>query len=336
MRGLTVKDATIESTGISEGEQGLIDYATDVAGGIAGTVYGGTIENCAVEDSNITSEMMAGGIAGQSADNAVISGCTVSGSVAIAATGLPEEYGVMTTSGAAGIVGGATGGEITDCLYLPDEAGSVTGVDGDVYGIAQLDTNTPSTMTNNAFYDPKIEAGSNVNDSGARKLTEDDINNGMTVTGVTLTPDAPVSISAGESMEFTLDTLPTAGKIAQAIANGVVEVSTDEGDSGVVTIDTSALATDGKLTITGAKAGTETATITVTVYKVDYGSTPIQPDTNSPTEYTFELAAEVGGTTPPQPGGSGSTGGGGGGGCSAGFGALTLLAAVPLLFRRKK
>ena len=101
--------------------------------------YGGTIENCTVQDSSITSEMMAGGIAGQSADNAVISGCTVSGSVAIAATGLPEEYGVMTTSGAAGIVGGATGGEITDCLYLPDEAGSVTRVDGDVYGIAKLD-----------------------------------------------------------------------------------------------------------------------------------------------------------------------------------------------------
>ena len=335
VRGLTVKNATIKSTGITKNEEGVIDYATDVAGGIAGIVYGGTIENCAVEDSSITSEMMAGGIAGQSVDNAVISGCTVSGSVAIAATGLPEEYGVMTTSGAAGIVGGATGGEIADCLYLADKGGSVTRVDGDVYGIAKLDTNTPSTMTNNAFYDPKIEDGSNVNDSGAMKLTEENINNGMTVTGVTLTPDAPVSLSAGESMEFTLDTLPTAGKIAAAIKSGVVKVDPpDEGNSGVVTIDDeSAFTTEGKLTITGAKAGTETVTITVTVYKVNYST--MQPDESSPTEYTFELAAEVGGTTPTQPGGSGSTGGGGGG-CSAGFGALALLPAVPLLFRRKK
>ena len=131
VRGLTVKNATIKSTGISEGEQGIFDYATDIAGGIAGTVYGGTIENCTVQDSSITSEMMAGGIAGQSADNAVISGCTVSGSVAIKATGLPEEYDFgLPTLGAAGIVGGATGGEIADCLYLADKGGSVTSEGG--------------------------------------------------------------------------------------------------------------------------------------------------------------------------------------------------------------
>ena len=53
-----------------------------------------------------------------------------------------------------------------------------------------------------------------------------------------------------------------------------------------------------------------------------------------PREFTVPVTVTA--VAPSGSGTSGSTGGGGGGGCSAGFGALALLAAVPLLFRRKK
>ena len=128
-----------------------------------------------------------------------------------------------------------------------------------------------------------------------------------------------------------MDTLPTSGQIAAAIENKVVAVSAATEDSGVVTIDTSALETEGKLTITGAKAGTETVTLTASLYKVNYADMSVATD--NPTEYEFVLNATVS-ATPEQPAPSG--GSGGGGGCSAGFGALALFAAVPLLFRKKK
>ena len=78
-----------------------------------------------------------------------------------------------------------------------------------------------------------------------------------------------------------------------------------------------------------------------------------QTDASGRTEYTFEIIVTAehvinaafklsGGTTPdddgttPDDGGTTPDSGGGGGGCSAGFGALALLALVPLALKRRK
>ena len=88
-------------------------------------------------------------------------------------------------------------------------------------------------------------------------------------------------------------------------------------------------------------------TVTVSFHPTQLDSLTSNDDTNSDTtlqpQYvgdedaqvlTFSVPVNVKTVAPS--GTSGSTGGGGGGGCSAGFGALALLAAVPLFFRRKK
>ena len=97
-------------------------------------------------------------------------------------------------------------------------------------------------------------------------------------------------------------------------------------------------------TVTPVDFGATDIKITANLYATDFANSASSPTpvyTNSPTPYTFTLPVTVASEAAPSPsqpgasGGSGSTGGGGGG-CSAGFGALALLAAVPLLFRRKK
>ncbi|HIT03479.1 MAG TPA: SYNERG-CTERM sorting domain-containing protein [Candidatus Caccocola faecipullorum] len=96
----------------------------------------------------------------------------------------------------------------------------------------------------------------------------------------------------------------------------------------------------GKITVTGKSIGETTLTMQVKLHPTDFSSltneTP-EYENDDTIDFTFSLPVRV--VAEAQSGGSSSgsgSSGGGGGGCSAGFGALALLAAVPLFFRRKK
>lgn len=122
------------------------------------------------------------------------------------------------------------------------------------------------------------------------------------VTGISGITPAELSMPAGGTQQLAAAVTP-----ANA-TNNLSAITWSSDDETVATVDKNGVVTavaPGSATIT-AKANDETATCAVTV------SASPQP-------------------APPSGGGSG-----GGGGCSAGFGALALLAVVPLFARRKK
>ena len=94
---------------------------------------------------------------------------------------------------------------------------------------------------------------------------------------------------------------------------------------------------DGSGTITlttGAAEGTTEITFDVTYEMTDFAGGPVTQST-----VTLSVPVTVVDKVEIQPGGDSSTGGdsgGGGGGCSAGFGALALLAIAPLALKRRK
>ena len=108
----------------------------------------------------------------------------------------------------------------------------------------------------------------------------------------------------------------------------------------IATVDANGIVTgvaEGTATITATPADTSMGAVTaqclVTVTKAAEetpGTDPTDPGTD-PTGPSTDPTDPGTDDKPAQP-----SGGGSGGGCSAGFGALALLAAVPLLLRRKK
>ena len=117
--------------------------------------------------------------------------------------------------------------------------------------------------------------------------------------GGTITPSGEFSVTDGEKQTFTV----------KANEGYVIETVTADGQA----MADAAGKTEYTFEITVTKSQTVSAT-----FKLSDGTTP-DDDGTTPDD---------GGTTPDS--------GGGGGGCSAGFGALALLALVPLALKRRK
>lgn len=155
-----------------------------------------------------------------------------------------------------------------------------------------------------SFYATNIVTGKPAEDpTGSVTMTVvNAVTPAVPVTGISGITPAELSMPAGGTQQLAAAVTP-----ANA-TNNLSAITWSSDDETVATVDKNGVVTavaPGSATIT-AKANDETATCAVTV------SASPQP-------------------APPSGGGSG-----GGGGCSAGFGALALLAAVPLLARRKK
>lgn len=150
------------------------------------------------------------------------------------------------------------------------------------------------------------------------------------VTSVTLSPaaatvngTAEVAIILGPEMSVGENGNITGTFDSQAISN----VTCKFDDNSVASYSYS----NGKITLTGTAVGKTAMTVSLNFHQIKFSSG--EYGEGQPREFTVPVTVTA--VAPSGSGTSGSTGGGGGG-CSAGFGALALLAAVPLFFRRKK
>lgn len=286
---------------------------------------GGVVSNCytsgEVTGNLLGNECSTGGIAGYCFDGTV-ENCT---NAAI----------VKGESNSGGIIGYSNYGTVSSCFnYGNVESGENIG------GIAG--SNSSSTVSNCIWLADTAEKGiGSGNDNGATGI--DDISS--VVTWLSLSQSA-VEVEINKAVEIDLILKPAMSASGGTAPDGAF------GDAGAVRADevgplsisdgniASAEYAGGKITVTGKSIGETTLTMQVKLHPTDFSSltneTP-EYENDDTIDFTFSLPVRV--VAEAQSGGSSSgsgSSGGGGGGCSAGFGALTLLAAVPLLFRRKK
>ena len=295
--GGTVKNLTVSGSVTAD--------SCSYAGGIAGTIYmnnSGSVENC-VSHCNVSGGDSNGGIVGY-----VYSGGTVKNCI---------NYGTVSSTIYGGVVGCNHIGTVKNCAYQNGTAekgignedvgnGVVSPVDAAALNSAVASLSLPSsTVDVNGTAEIAFILSPAMSNNGAAPVGAFDIETG--------------AVRAVEGTEmFTF------------------------GEEGIVDASYS----NGIITLTGKAVGTTTMTVTVSFHPTQLDSLTSNDDTNSDTtlqpQYVGDEDAQVLTFSVPvnvktvAPSGSGTSGGGGGGGCSAGFGALTLLAAVPLLFRRKK
>ena len=149
------------------------------------------------------------------------------------------------------------------------------------------------------------------------------------------------TLSPGGTTRITLAAEPGTNTEAIFADNGAVRsnevsVSSDE------TVATAEYNGGGIITVTGVAAGETTITVTAKLHATDFSKLADSETENldegadgdgayldESTDVTFAFGVTVSGDAP-------QSSGGGSGGCSAGWGALALLAAVPLVLRRKK
>ena len=316
-------------------------------GGIAGYNLGGKINNCtsrgsveAYNEGNFSMTHAGGIVARNEADNSTVSNCVSYSNVKA------NGYMGSTTGGIAGI----NFGTLENCLVIADSVsgnGSVNGTKDAAIGHNNYSGSDSGTITNCAWVkkpgmsDDIKGVGSYSGDPGVTELDDSTDLLANAVTSLTASID-PSTITKEGTAAITLTTGPVTPENAFDETSGAVRdiQLSDSYNEDVVTVAQGENA--ASYTVTPVDFGATDITITANLYTVDFttlNSTPAY--TVGPTPYTFTLpvtvAAEAAPSQPGASGGSGSTGGGGGGGgCSAGFGALALLAAVPLLFRRKK
>lgn len=297
-------------------------------GGIAGYNLGGKINNCtsrgSVEAYNEGNFSMthAGGIVGYNTYGTV-SNCV--------------SYSKITAqSNCAGGIAGENHGTLENCI-VKAESITMRGP-GDIAAIVPM--NPTGTVTNCAWvkHDNMPEDGVFGGDQDGVTGLDDDAN---VVTSLSASIDRS-TITKGETATIKLTTGPGTPENAFDKTSGAVREIVFTGyDTNVITEITEG-AEAGTYTVKAGAAGSTEIKITAELYATDFSTLSSTPAyTTNPTDFAFTLPVTVTSeAAPSQPGtsgGSGSTGGGGGGGgCSAGFGALALLAVVPLLFRRKK
>ena len=344
----TVKNLNVSGKITNKTTTGNESYS----GGIVACISGSTVTNCSF-DGEINGTLRVGGIVGFM-DGGVVSNCYTSGEVTGNLLGNECSTGgiagycfdgtvenctnaaiVKGESNSGGIIGYSNYGTVSSCFnYGNVESGENIG------GIAG--SNSSSTVSNCIWLADTAEKGiGSGNDNGATGI--DDISS--VVTWLSLSQSA-VEVEINKAVEIDLILKPAMSASGGTAPDGAF------GDAGAVRADevgplsisdgniASAEYAGGKITVTGKSIGETTLTMQVKLHPTDFSSltneTP-EYENDDTIDFTFSLPVRV--VAEAQNGGSSSgsgSSGGGGGGCSAGFGALTLLAAVPLLFRRKK
>ena len=324
--GGTVKNLTVSGSVTAD--------SCSYAGGIAGTIYmnnSGSVENC-VSHCNVSGGDSNGGIVGY-----VYSGGTVKNCI---------NYGTVSNGDFnGGIVGYVySGGPVKNCINY----GTVSST---IYG-GVVGCNHIGTVKNCAYQNGTAEKGIGNEDDGNGVVSSVDAAALNSAVASLSLPSSTVDVNGTAEIAFILSPAMSNNGAAPVgafdIETGAVRaVEGTEmftfGEEGIVDASYS----NGIITLTGKAVGTTTMTVTVSFHPTQLDSLTSNDDTNSDTtlqpQYvgdedaqvlTFSVPVNVKTVAPS--GTSGSTGGGGGGGCSAGFGALALLAAVPLLLRRKK
>ena len=314
-------------------------------GGIAGNLDGGAVTNCSFS-GNITMEgtRYLGGIVGYAANKSTVANCYNSAEVNFTRTSDTDYTG--------GIAGGVDASTVKNCF----NEGSVTG-DSNAGGIAGNLSNGSTIV--DCFNSGKIEAtheggivgwhfggtadncgwltgtatdgkGGGFSSDTINAESISDINSVVTSLSASMDKD---EIEVGKTGAITLKLAPaTDGFSAHS---GAVEGMNAEGyDEAVVTVDKDEA--NGTFTVTGVAEGSTEITVKATFHATDLSSQSGYVSNGEEYTFTFPVTVVAATQSNDSSSGSGSTTGGGGGGCSAGFGALALLAAVPLLFRRKK
>ena len=295
--GGTVKNLTVSGSVTAD--------SCSYAGGIAGTIYmnnSGSVENC-VSHCNVSGGDSNGGIVGYVHIGGTVKNCI--------------NYGTVSSTIYGGVVGCNHIGTVKNCAYQNGTAEKGIGNEDDVNDVVSP---VDAAALNSAVASLSLPS-STVDVNGTAEiafiLSPAMSNNGAAPVGAFDIETGAVRAVEGTEM-FTF------------------------GEEGIVDASYS----NGIITLTGKAVGTTTMTVTVSFHPTQLDSLTSNDDTNSDTtlqpQYVGDEDAQVLTFSVPvnvktvAPSGSGTSGGGGGGGCSAGFGALTLLAAVPLLFRRKK
>ena len=316
------------------------------AGGITGNAFNGQITGCAYTggDKSITAERgkynNTGGISGALEDRSSVSNCAWNEDASKDATGMglycveettkalpAEEFKsgeiILSVTPSCSVVNLTPDGSSTlNFTAQPggkpltqEQAAKYIAVQEKEYSTFSIDTSAwPYVVTGTdvvdteelvfSFYATNIVTGKPA-DAPTGSVTMTVVNAktpAVPVTGISGITPAELSMPAGGTQQLAAAVTP-----ANA-TNNLSAITWSSDDETVATVDKNGVVTavaPGSATIT-AEANGETATCAVTV------SASPQP-------------------APPSGGGSG-----GGGGCSAGFGALALLAAMPLLARRKK
>ena len=272
-------------------------------GGIVGYVYsGGTVKNC-INYGTVSNGDFNGGIVGYVYSGGPVKNCI--------------NYGTVSSTIYGGVVGCNHIGTVKNCAYQNGTAEKGIGNEDDGNGVV---SSVDAAALNSAVASLSLPS-STVDVNGTAEiafiLSPAMSNNGAAPVGAFDIETGAVRAVEGTEM-FTF------------------------GEEGIVDASYS----NGIITLTGKAVGTTTMTVTVSFHPTQLDSLTSNDDTNSDTtlqpQYVGDEDAQVLTFSVPvnvktvAPSGSGTSGGGGGGGCSAGFGALALLAAVPLLFRRKK
>ncbi len=306
---------------------GEIKGAGCIGGIVGNATFDATITNCyssgSVTGESLESECDTGGIVGTLSYGVIVENCTNAATV----------HGNNNSGGIAGNLGGESA-QVSNCFnYGNVEGGANTGsVAGNI---------SSGTVDNCIWLADTADKGKGSGNGGATSI--DDISS--VVTWLSLSQSA-VEVEINKAAEIDLILKPAMSASGGTAPDGAF------GDAGAVRADevgplsisdgniASAEYAGGKITVTGKSIGETTLTMQVKLHPTDFSSltneTP-EYENDDTIDFTFSLPVRV--VAEAQSGGSSSgsgSSGGGGGGCSAGFGALTLLAAVPLLFRRKK
>lgn len=345
-------------------------------GGIVGYMYDGseTVLDCCLNNGNVKSGMDAGGIAGRlgSASDVKLSSCSNTGDVEANNDGYTAE---VQAGGIFGIISRYTTAALTNCSNGGRVNASNDAEGGQSYagGIAGYITNESSTITlTYCVNGGEVKASSSlsgtpypggiagyVGGSALNNVTNcaypsgmEAISGGeMAVSGAYPKDDAaslvvavyaeiaPKSIAPGETATITFKTAPGDNlsnvETLEALASSSSDIATVEGWN----------TSDKTITVTGVSEGTAVIEFSVMLRVAQIGFEP----GDEPTPCSFAIPVTVTAIPsdptdpdnptdpddPSQPTDPGNSGGGGGG-CSAGFGALALLAIAPLALKRRK
>lgn len=325
------------------GEYGERNTPINFVGGIAGINSGGEIDNCTSSgdvEANGANDMMlvnAGGIVGSNQKDVIgESGAIVSNCVSSSNVTSNGRMGDPGDGEACSRVGGITGLNdnnctLKNCIVMAE---SVSGRDAeDERNASSVVFVNAGTVTNCAWVKNKDmpEKGIYVDDSSSAVTTGLDADKLANVVTSLKASIAPSTITKEGTATITLTTTPKADSFDNSGAvRNITLVKEGEGayDTNVVTVTPGENA--ASYIVTAVAPGATDITITADLHNIMDFSNLTYSDDDKKT-YTFTLPVTVASeAAPSQPGSTG------GGGCSAGFGALALLAAVPLMFRRKK
>ena len=294
------------------------------AGGVAGYVEEGSdsvsLTNCTNRGNVVcaTNNRNAGGIVGSiGSTTTTIDSCTNSGAVSPA-----EGVTGVSAGGIAGYISSrATSASISNSI----NTGAVTGETAG--GVVGKDESNGLTTANCAWNSTKTANAVGNNDNYTNGVTGiTDSASAVTSVKASITSSA---IAEGGEATITFTTMPA--NIADAVAVNKDSLQSSDENSATATLND-----DGTITVKGVSAGTSaTISFSASLSVTDFANTG--STTQQEVSFTIPVTVTAGTSNPSDPSQpAGPDNSGGGGGCSAGFGALALLAIAPLALKRSK